>query len=588
MSESSHTAPKQRVDAAPAGGDDRKGARRGAIFIGLVLVAYIVYLVLTGQILEFAQAMSSVQMSWIAVACLCMVLYFIFGVAAYAIAVWLDPDSPVGIRDLVSVEASGVFFGNLTPMMVGGTPAQIYRLTKAGQPVGEAGATQFTRYIVFQIGLVVWGAILLAVRLPFFTSLYGDMTLLCLFSFGGHVLLLTGLFIVCLCPRFVVRVAMWGIRFVERVSGESERTRGWRDYVNSEIYSFSDHFKHAAAHLSSMGLTMLVTMAQLAFFYMVPYFVLLAFGKHDVDFLSCLAAGAFIQLLSSAVPLPGGTGGAEEGSRSSWGTSSARPRRRATSCGASSRSSARRSSPRRSWACAPRTMRASMRAGTASCTAAASASGRHREARGGRLAMPPPGALPRRAAAAPDGRGSARPPAASPSRPSPSAAVANEPLGTGSIDSPRHWGPRTKSWTPGGVRTGGPHARERRGGAVPARQGGGDDDPGGRRARRRARGHGEEVGVGAAAARPGPGCYHGAPHPTRGGARERRGEGGPRGRDDGEPAAQGGVGRPKSGRLRPGVAVGRVTDRARREIARGDRPAPPRDHRFLEDLEELL
>lgn len=313
MSESSHTAPKQRVDAAPAGGDDRKGARRGAIFIGLVLVAYIVYLVLTGQILEFAKAMSSVQMSWIVVACLCMVLYFIFGVAAYAIAVWLDQDSPVGIRDLVSVEASGVFFGNLTPMMVGGTPAQIYRLTKAGQPVGEAGATQFTRYIVFQIGLVVWGAILLAVRLPFFTSLYGDMTLLCLFSFGGHVLLLTGLFIVCLCPRFVVRVAMWGIRFVERVSGESERTRGWREYVNTEIYSFSDHFKHAAAHLSSMGLTMLVTMAQLAFFYMVPYFVLLAFGKHDADFLSCLAAGAFIQLLSSAVPLPGGTGGAEGG-----------------------------------------------------------------------------------------------------------------------------------------------------------------------------------------------------------------------------------------------------------------------------------
>ena len=46
---------------------------------------------------------------------------------------------------------------------------------------------------------------------------------------------------------------------------------------------------------------------------MVPYFVLLAFGKHDVDFISCLAAGAFIQLLSSAVPLPGGTGGAEGG-----------------------------------------------------------------------------------------------------------------------------------------------------------------------------------------------------------------------------------------------------------------------------------
>lgn len=307
------SAPTQRVDAASAGGDDRKGARRGAIFIGCVLIAYIVFLVVTGQIAEFADAMSTVQVPWVAAACVCMVFYIFFGVIAYAIAVWLDPDSPVGIRDLISVEAAGTFFGNLTPMMVGGTPAQIYRLTKAGQPVGEAGATQFTRYIVFQVSLVLWAAILLAVRLPFFTSLYGDMTLLCLFSFGGHVILLIGLFVVSLCPRFVIRVANWAIGLIERVSGASERTAGWREYVNNEVYSFSDHFKHAAVHISSMGITLIVTMLQLACLYMVPYFVLHAFGNHDVDFISCLAAGAFIQLLSSAVPLPGGTGGAEGG-----------------------------------------------------------------------------------------------------------------------------------------------------------------------------------------------------------------------------------------------------------------------------------
>lgn len=313
MSESPHSAPKPRVDAASAGGDDRKGARRGAMFIGCVLIVYLVYLVVTGQFAEFVDALSTVQGSWIVVASVCMVFYIIFGVIAYAIAVWLDPESPVGIRDLISVEAAGTFFGNLTPMMVGGTPAQIYRLTKAGQPVGEAGATQFTRYIVFQVSLVLWAAILLAVRLPFFTSLYGDMTLLCLFSFGGHVILLAGLFVVSLCPAFVVRVAHWGIGLAERVSGENDRTRGWRTYVDTEVYSFSEHFKHAAVHLSSMGITLVVTMAQLACLYMVPYFVLRAFGNHDVDFISCLAAGAFIQLLSSAVPLPGGTGGAEGG-----------------------------------------------------------------------------------------------------------------------------------------------------------------------------------------------------------------------------------------------------------------------------------
>ena len=314
MSDSTHKPGTQpKVVAQPSGGDDHKGARRGAIFIGLVLVAYVIYLVVTGQVAQFWDAMSNVQMGWLAVACLSMLLYLIFGIAAYAIAVWLDPESPVGIRDLISVEASGIFFGNLTPMMMGSTPAQIYRLTKAGQNVGEAGAIQFTRFIVYQFGLVAWGAILLIARMPFFAAQYGDITLISVFSFGGHVCILLGIFAVALMPRMVIRVAHWIIRVLARAGVSREKTESWHEFVDSEVMAFSDKFKLAAGHFSSMALTVVITMLQLAFFYLVPYFLMLSFGHHDVDFFSVMAASAFVQLLSSAVPLPGGTGGAEGG-----------------------------------------------------------------------------------------------------------------------------------------------------------------------------------------------------------------------------------------------------------------------------------
>lgn len=231
-------------------------------------------------------------------------------------AVWLDPNSPVGIRDLISVEASGIFFGNLTPMMMGSTPAQIYRLTKAGQNVGEAGATQFTRFIVYQFGLVVWGAILLAARMPFFLERYSDvqaLTILCFFSFGGHVMILLMIFAIALMPKTVIRVAHWGLTILARVGVSTAKVERWRAFVDGEVYSFSEKFKLSAGHFSSMALTVVITMLQLAFFYLVPYFIMLAFGKHEVDFLSVMAASAFVQLLSSAVPLPGGTGGAEGG-----------------------------------------------------------------------------------------------------------------------------------------------------------------------------------------------------------------------------------------------------------------------------------
>lgn len=313
MDSPTHTVRGAAPEPHVAGGDDRKTARRGAVFIGIVLVGYIVYLVVTGQIAQFWEAMQSVQAPWLVAACVCMLLYLIFGILAYAIAVWLDPKSPVGIRDLISVEASGIFFGNLTPMMMGSTPAQIYRLTKAGQNVGEAGAIQFTRFIVYQFGLVVWGAVLLLARMPFFASQYGDITLLCIFSFGGHVLILLAIFAIALMPNTVTKVAHWGINLLARLGVARERTEGWHAFVDGEIHAFSEKFRLAAGHLSSMALTVVITLLQLAFFYLVPYFLMLAFGHHEVDFFSVMAASAFVQLLSSAVPLPGGTGGAEGG-----------------------------------------------------------------------------------------------------------------------------------------------------------------------------------------------------------------------------------------------------------------------------------
>ena len=59
-----------------------------------MLVVYIVYLVVTGQVADFMGAMRNVQIPWLVVACLCMVLYMLFGVAAYAIAVCSTPTLP--------------------------------------------------------------------------------------------------------------------------------------------------------------------------------------------------------------------------------------------------------------------------------------------------------------------------------------------------------------------------------------------------------------------------------------------------------------------------------------------------------------
>ncbi len=71
---------------------------------------------------------------------------------------------------------------------------------------------------------------------------------------------------------------------------------------------------HAAFHHAGViASAIVVTLLQLTSIYLVPYFVLRALGAQHVDVFTAVAAAAFVQLVLSAVPLPGGTGGAEGG-----------------------------------------------------------------------------------------------------------------------------------------------------------------------------------------------------------------------------------------------------------------------------------
>jgi uncharacterized protein (TIRG00374 family) len=164
---------------------------------------------------------------------------------------------------------------------------------------------------MFQLGVVLFAAIMLFAKLQYFFETYGDIIILNLVVFGVHFLELAALFVVCLCPRFVMRVGNGMIHFATK-RGWLKDPSHWDEMVNVQVMEFSGAFKRAAQDLPSMGLTLLVTMAQLACLYMIPWFVLKAFSI-DADFLECLAAGSMVQMVASAVPLPGGTGGAEGG-----------------------------------------------------------------------------------------------------------------------------------------------------------------------------------------------------------------------------------------------------------------------------------
>lgn len=287
--------------------------RKTMVFLFGVAVVYAVYLVVTGQVDEFLTSLAGVDLSWIAAGVACFLLYYVFGILAYVLSVASDPDCPVGIRDLMSVEASGVFFMRLTPNSAGAPPAQIFRLTRAGMSAGAASALNFTRTIIYEAGEGVFAAIMLLFCGSYFYDTFGDVTLIGLFLFGFKVVQVGGMIVLCLLPKQIMAIGNWALRFANRHGWiKDEKYEKYYDVINTQVMEFSRAFKRAAANVPEMLATMGVTLLQLGCMYALPYFVLRSFGE-PADFLICLASGSMVELLVNAVPLPGGAGGAEVG-----------------------------------------------------------------------------------------------------------------------------------------------------------------------------------------------------------------------------------------------------------------------------------
>ena len=207
---------------------------------------------------------------------LAYVVYYLLGVGAYAMAVANDPASPLGIRDLMSVEAAGIFFSNLTPNGTGGAPAQIFRLTRAGLSMGQAGALQYTRFIIYEAAEGIFAAIMLIFRLDYFTSTYGDVFLVGAILFGCKIASVAGLLLVCLFPRPTMALGNALIGFLERRRW-LKRPEHWREVVNTQLLDFSRGFRAAAANVRGMLATLALTLIQLGCLYALPWFVLRAF-----------------------------------------------------------------------------------------------------------------------------------------------------------------------------------------------------------------------------------------------------------------------------------------------------------------------
>lgn len=277
--------------------------------IGISVVAVIFYIFMVDKPSNILKAFSAIKLSWVLMAIGAIVLYWILesGVLHIVIKKLYRPQH---FSSSIRTSMVGQFYNCITPFASGGQPMQAYSLVKSGVPLGAAGSALLIKFIVYQFTLTVYSLVLLLIFWNFFAARVSGLATLSAVGFLINFAVMAGLLCIGFAKKFTAKAAAGLIRLLAKlklVKHPEEKIQS----AQEELERFYQGFRLAGKNKAAVLQMIALSAVQLTAFFLIPYFLCVAFGSRGVSPLHVIAAQAFVTMVTSFVPLPGAAGGAE-------------------------------------------------------------------------------------------------------------------------------------------------------------------------------------------------------------------------------------------------------------------------------------
>lgn len=282
--------------------------------ISLILVFLLGFLVIWNELRkinlsEFLNELNQVNWLWIAVAILLMLIHW--GVEGKITQIFLTKTNPeYSFKNAYRVPLIQHLFNAITPFSTGGQPAQIVALGTSGVDYGVAASVSLMKFVVYQVWVVINFIICLAFGFQWVSSHFGKLSYLILLGFIVHFVVVFCLLLVMYWHSLAKKIVLGFFKIISKLKFGTKIMK-YQEPVMEKLESFYEQSRVMKSSTKLMVKTSLMTILQLIIYYVVPYFILLALHIDQVNIFKVIVFHAFIIMIISLFPIPGGTGGAE-------------------------------------------------------------------------------------------------------------------------------------------------------------------------------------------------------------------------------------------------------------------------------------
>ncbi len=278
------------------------------IFTGLVL-----YFSLKDDFHNIIYEIFTLNPIWFLVAVFLVVCYWLFKtIEVHQVICDFKPDYT--FKQTLRLMLSTQFFNAITPFASGGQPFQIYMLNKSGVKLTESTNIIIQNFIVYQIPLVFLG--LVALISNHFGHFYQEGNLLKYLVSLGFIMntaVIIGLFIIAFAKKINKKIMQILISLLYKlhiIKNKEQKLQEFEEYINRFHAGAKKLMQNKKQFISSI----LYNLVALICLYLIPLALLFAMGDYTkMNAFQVLVTSAYVMLLGSFVPIPGGTGGLEYG-----------------------------------------------------------------------------------------------------------------------------------------------------------------------------------------------------------------------------------------------------------------------------------
>lgn len=285
-----------------------KNNKRNFIII-LALTILILYFALKDNFTEKVKYLTSFDLKWLTLAFILILAYwFLKGLVLYYCTSTVNKKytQKQGILLMITTQ----FFHAITPFAAGGQPWQIYKLKKDGLTLGEATNIVIGDFIAYQIALVLLG--LIAITSNYIFHIFpSDSILKRLVTIGFiiNTVVIIVLFLVAFSKKWNKKIIDGTINLLYKlkiVKNKDKLLQKSEKFINNFHESAIVLFKNKFNSFRIIFLNFIALTGQ----YLIPFTLLMGLDIY-VNPLTVIVTSAYVMLIGSMVPIPGGTGGLE-------------------------------------------------------------------------------------------------------------------------------------------------------------------------------------------------------------------------------------------------------------------------------------